>query len=47
MRRALLRRFPYAVFFEVGRTEIVVYVIVEPDEERRLVVVVTAYRVWE
>ena len=25
MRRALLRRFPYAVFFEVGRAEIVVY----------------------
>jgi plasmid stabilization system protein ParE len=24
-RRALLRRFPYAVFFEVGRMEIVVY----------------------
>jgi plasmid stabilization system protein ParE len=25
MRRALLRRFPYAIFFEVGATEIVVY----------------------
>ena len=25
MRRALLRRFPYAVFYEVGSTEIVVY----------------------
>jgi hypothetical protein len=25
MRRALLRRFPYAVFFEAGKTEIVVY----------------------
>ena len=27
MRRALLRRFPYAVFFEVGRAEIVVYAV--------------------
>jgi plasmid stabilization system protein ParE len=25
MRRALLRRFPYAVFYEVGPVEIVVY----------------------
>ena len=25
MRRALLRRFPYAVFYEVGPAEIVVY----------------------
>ena len=25
MRRALLRRFPYAIFYEVGATEIVVY----------------------
>jgi plasmid stabilization system protein ParE len=24
-RRALLRRFPYSIFFEVGRMEIVVY----------------------
>jgi len=27
MRRALLRRFPYAVFFEMGRAEIVVYAV--------------------
>lgn len=27
MRRALLRRFPYAVFYEVGPVEIVVYAI--------------------
>ena len=27
MRRSLLRRFPYAVFFEVSRTEIVVYAV--------------------
>jgi plasmid stabilization system protein ParE len=27
MRRALLRRFPYAVFFEVGSVEIVVYAV--------------------
>jgi len=27
MRRALLRRFPYAIFFEIGRTEIVVYAV--------------------
>lgn len=27
MRRALLRRFPYAVFFEVTRIEIVVYAV--------------------
>ena len=27
MRRALLRRFPYAVFFEVERTEVVVYAV--------------------
>jgi len=27
MRRALLRRFPYAVFFEVGPVEIVVYAV--------------------
>lgn len=27
MRRALLRRFPYAVFFEVGKVEIVVYAV--------------------
>lgn len=26
-RRALLRRFPYSIFFEVGRTEIVVYAV--------------------
>ena len=25
MRRALVRRFPYAVFYEVGSTEIMVY----------------------
>ena len=25
MRRALVRRFPYAIFYEVGVTEIVVY----------------------
>jgi len=25
MRRALLRRFPYAVFFEVVGTEVIVY----------------------
>jgi plasmid stabilization system protein ParE len=27
MRRALLRRFPYAVFYEVGPVEIVVYAV--------------------
>jgi plasmid stabilization system protein ParE len=27
MRRALLRRFPYAVFYEVGSSEIVVYAV--------------------
>ena len=27
MRRALLRRFPYAVFYEVGPLEIVVYAV--------------------
>ena len=27
MRRALLRRFPYAVFFEVGEAEILVYAV--------------------
>lgn len=27
MRRALLRRFPYGVFFEVAETEIVVYAV--------------------
>ena len=27
MRRALLRRFPYAVFYEVGSVEIVVYAV--------------------
>ncbi len=27
MRRALLRRFPYAVFFEVRKVEIVVYAV--------------------
>lgn len=27
MRRALLRRFPYSVFYEVGRAEIVVYAV--------------------
>lgn len=27
MRRALLRRFPYGIFFEVGTTEIVVYAV--------------------
>ena len=27
MRRALLRRFPYALFYEVGRTEIVVFAV--------------------
>ncbi len=27
MRRALLRRFPYAVFYEVGAVEIVVYAV--------------------
>lgn len=27
MRRALLRRFPYAVFFEATRTEVVVYAV--------------------
>jgi len=27
MRRALLRRFPYAVFYEVGSAEIVVYAV--------------------
>ena len=27
MRRALLRRFPYAVFFEVGRVEVIVYAV--------------------
>jgi plasmid stabilization system protein ParE len=27
MRRALVRRFPYAIFYEVGATEIVVYAI--------------------
>jgi plasmid stabilization system protein ParE len=27
MRRALVRRFPYAIFYEVGATEIVVYAV--------------------
>jgi plasmid stabilization system protein ParE len=27
MRRALVRRFPYAIFYEVGGTEIVVYAV--------------------
>lgn len=27
MRRALLRRFPYAVFYEVGPVEVVVYAV--------------------
>ena len=27
MRRSLMRRFPYAVFFEASRTEIVVYAV--------------------
>jgi hypothetical protein len=27
MRRSLLRRFPYAVFFEASRIEIVVYAV--------------------
>jgi plasmid stabilization system protein ParE len=27
MRRALLRRFPYAIFFEVARTEIIIYAV--------------------
>ena len=27
MRRALLRRFPYAVFYEIGAVEIVVYAV--------------------
>jgi len=39
MRRALLRRFPYGIFFEIGRPEIVVYAVFhgarDPERWRR------------
>ena len=31
VRRALLRRFPYAVFYEVGAVEVVVYAVFHTD----------------
>jgi plasmid stabilization system protein ParE len=36
MRRALLRRFPYAIFFEVGATEIVVYGVFHGARDRKV-----------
>jgi len=35
MRRALVRRFPYAIFYEIGATEIVVYAIFHAARDPR------------